>query len=96
MELLLDELSLKRKEARSPRSKGWGKQKTTMDVEDDMKAQQPEIPMTNASYGLLVGPFGLIEDKILDWSPEKRSGTCDRLHGLFGLGNSFWYSMNSQ
>ncbi|KAK3219705.1 hypothetical protein Dsin_013675 [Dipteronia sinensis] len=68
----------KKRSKRSPHSKGRGKQKTTMDVEDDMEAQQPEIPMTNASYGLLVGPFGLIEDKILDWSPEKRSGTCDR------------------
>ncbi|TXG69136.1 hypothetical protein EZV62_004071 [Acer yangbiense] len=68
----------KKRSKRSPRSKGRGKQKKTMDVEDDVEVQQPEIPMTNASYGLLVGPFGLTEDKILDWSPEKRSGTCDR------------------
>ncbi|KAH7565157.1 hypothetical protein ACOSP7_020679 [Xanthoceras sorbifolium] len=68
----------RKRSKRSSRSKGRGKQKATMDVEDDIEAQQPEIPMTNASYGLLVGPFGLIEDKILDWSPEKRSGTCDR------------------
>ncbi|KAL5822937.1 hypothetical protein ACOSQ4_020837 [Xanthoceras sorbifolium] len=68
----------RKRSKRSSRSKGRGKQKATMDVEDDIEAQQPEIPMTNASYGLLVSPFGLIEDKILDWSPEKRSGTCDR------------------
>ncbi|KAK1578819.1 hypothetical protein Q3G72_033345 [Acer saccharum] len=68
----------KKRSKRSLRSKGRGKQKKTMDVEDDVEVQQPEIPMTNASYGLLVGPFGLTEDKILDWSPEKRSGTCDR------------------
>ncbi|XP_068652357.1 uncharacterized protein [Aristolochia californica] len=37
-----------------------------------------EIPRTNTSYGLIVGPFGKIEDSILDWSPEKRSGTCNR------------------
>ncbi|KAI9162160.1 hypothetical protein LWI28_024431 [Acer negundo] len=71
-------LTKKKRSKRSPRSKGRAKQKKTMDVEDDVEAQQPEIPMTNASYGLLVGPFGLMEDKILGWSPEKRSGTCDR------------------
>lgn len=36
------------------------------------------IPKRNTSFGLMVGPFGDIEDKILEWSPEKRKGTCDR------------------
>ncbi|KAL2932478.1 N-acetyl-alpha-D-glucosaminyl L-malate synthase [Bienertia sinuspersici] len=39
---------------------------------------EEEIPMTNSSYGWLVGPFGSIEDRILEWSPEKRTGTCNR------------------
>ncbi|KAK8935728.1 hypothetical protein KSP39_PZI013149 [Platanthera zijinensis] len=26
----------------------------------------------------MVGPFGDIEDRIFEWSPEKRRGTCDR------------------
>ncbi|KAL9460417.1 hypothetical protein AB3S75_003595 [Citrus x aurantiifolia] len=69
----------RKKSKRSSRGKGRGKQKEKLDVERNyMEAQQPEIPMTNASYGLLVGPFGLTEDRILEWSPEKRSGTCDR------------------
>ncbi|KAK6124964.1 hypothetical protein DH2020_041238 [Rehmannia glutinosa] len=32
----------------------------------------------NTTYGFLVGPFGSVEDSILEWSPEKRRGTCDR------------------
>lgn len=69
----------RKRSRRSLRGKGRGKQKTKTDVEsNDIEPQQPEIPMTNASYGLLFGPFGMIEDRILEWSPEKRSGTCDR------------------
>lgn len=69
----------RKKSKRSSRGKGRGKQKAKLDVESNyMEAQLPEIPMTNASYALLVGPFGLTEDRILEWSPEKRSGTCDR------------------
>lgn len=58
-----------------------GKQKTNVNVEVkslEMEEQEPDIPRTNASYGMLVGPFGSLEDRILEWSPEKRSGTCDR------------------
>lgn len=47
---------------------------TNHDIED----QEPEIPLKNSSYGMLVGPFGSTEDRILEWSPAKRSGTCDR------------------
>lgn len=69
----------RKRDKRSSRGKGRGKQKAKLDVEsNEMDAQQPEIPMTNSSYGLLVGPFGLTEDGILEWSPDKRSGTCDR------------------
>ncbi|KAK9102147.1 hypothetical protein Sjap_019401 [Stephania japonica] len=39
---------------------------------------EEEIPKRNTSYGLLVGPFGSTEDRILEWSADKRSGTCDR------------------
>lgn len=64
---------------RSLRSKVHGKQKTTMEVKNvEIEEQEPDIPKTNASYGMLVGPFGSLEDRILEWSPEKRSGTCDR------------------
>lgn len=41
-------------------------------------ALEEEIPRSNSSYRMLVGPFGSTEDRILEWSPEKRTGTCDR------------------
>ncbi|CAL9067405.1 uncharacterized protein LOC135609683 [Musa acuminata AAA Group] len=36
------------------------------------------IPRKNTSYGMIVGPFGKTEDRILGWSADKRRGTCDR------------------
>lgn len=64
---------------RRSRAKAHDKQKATVVVEsDDVEVAEPDVPKNNASYGLLVGPFGPIEDRILEWSPEKRSGTCDR------------------
>lgn len=68
-----------RKGQRSLHGKVRGKQKKKVEVESlEMEEQEPDIPKTNTSYGMLVGPFGLSEDRILEWSPEKRSGTCDR------------------
>ncbi|KAK8956468.1 hypothetical protein KSP40_PGU013793 [Platanthera guangdongensis] len=43
------------------------------------------IPKSNTSFGLMVGPFGDIEDRIFEWSPEKRRGTCDRKGGFARL-----------
>lgn len=64
---------------RSLHGKVHGKQKTVVGIEgNDLEDQEPEIPKKNSSYGLLVGPFGLTEDRTLEWSPEKRSGTCNR------------------
>ncbi|KAL1222014.1 hypothetical protein V5N11_013735 [Cardamine amara subsp. amara] len=64
------------------RSKIRGKQKVIMIKEVETKAlddeQDPQLPMTNATYGKLLGPFGSLEDKVLEWSPHRRSGTCDR------------------
>ncbi|KAA8541835.1 hypothetical protein F0562_022987 [Nyssa sinensis] len=77
-------ISLKKKSKRSARNsrrKTHAKQKVTVKVEgSDIEGQQQEqeIPKRNTSYGLLVGPFHSTEDRILEWSPEKRSGTCDR------------------
>lgn len=68
-----------KKSVRSLRSKKRTKLKTKTEVEvTEMEEREPEIPKQNTSYGLLVGPFGPTEDRILEWSPEKRSGTCDR------------------
>ncbi|EPS70045.1 hypothetical protein M569_04717, partial [Genlisea aurea] len=54
------------------------KLKETQAVEDRVDLQEEGIPSTNATYRFLVGPFGSLEDNILEWSPETRSGTCDR------------------
>lgn len=68
-----------RKRSKRTRRRSRGKQKTALGVEQlNKEEQEPAIPNKNASYGLLVGPFGLTEDRVLEWSPEKRSGTCDR------------------
>lgn len=68
-----------KRSGRGSRSKTRGKQKATADVKaTEIEEQEPEIPKRNTSYGLLVGPFGSTEDRILEWSPEKRSGSCDR------------------
>ncbi|EYU26193.1 hypothetical protein MIMGU_mgv11b015430mg [Erythranthe guttata] len=49
------------------------------EVESEVDLQTEEIiPKKNTTYGFLVGPFGSVEDSILEWSAEKRSGTCDR------------------
>lgn len=64
---------------RNLRGKARSKLKPAVEIENsDLEVQEEEIPKTNTTYGLLVGPFGMTEDKILDWSPEKRSGTCNR------------------
>ncbi|TKY48135.1 N-acetyl-alpha-D-glucosaminyl L-malate synthase [Spatholobus suberectus] len=64
---------------RALKGKSRGRLKPTTEVKSsDIEEQEPDIPTTNSTYGLLVGPFGSVEDKILEWSPEKRSGTCNR------------------
>lgn len=64
---------------RALRSKSRGKRKPTVEIKNsDKEEQEPEIPETNSTYGLLVGPFGSMEDRILEWSPQQRSGTCNR------------------
>ncbi|KAL9309452.1 unnamed protein product [Arabidopsis thaliana] len=70
-----------RKTVRTSRSKIRVKQKVikevleTKDLDDE---QDPQLPLTNATYGKLLGPFGSLEEKVLEWSPHRRSGTCDR------------------
>lgn len=69
-----------KKGKRGTRSNTSGKRKIgeefrTRDVEEVV---EEEIPMSNSSYRLLVGPFASTEERILEWSPEKRTGTCDR------------------
>lgn len=71
--------SKKKKSKRSSRGKARGKNKPKVEIKNnDIEEQEPEIPETNSTYGLLVGPFGSTEDRILEWSPQKRSGTCNR------------------
>ncbi|CAA2995296.1 Hypothetical predicted protein [Olea europaea subsp. europaea] len=68
-----------KKSGRSSRKKTHSKPKVAVEVVDSgVDVQEEEIPRRKRTYGLLVGPFGSIEERILEWSPEKRSGTCDR------------------
>lgn len=69
--------SKKKKPKRSSKARGKKKPITVVKI-PETEEQEPDIPRTNTSYGMLVGPFSLMEDRILEWSPEKRSGTCDR------------------
>lgn len=69
----------RRSRSKHLRGKARGKLKQAAEVENsDKEDQEPDIPKKNTTYGLLLGPFGSIEDKILEWSPAKRSGTCNR------------------
>lgn len=65
----------KRASHRKPRGKPNPKVKIKT---AEPEAPEPEILLPNSTYGLVVGPFGSLEDEILEWSPEKRSATCDR------------------
>lgn len=63
---------------RSSRSRRGNQKKVSETTSNDVDVQEEELPQTNATYGMLVGPFGSIEDSVLEWNPSKRSGTCDR------------------
>lgn len=68
-----------RKKSKRTRGRRRNKRKTKEDVEiNDTKEPEQDILTNNTTEGLFVGPFGSVEDRILGWSPEKRSGTCDR------------------
>ncbi|KAL1191345.1 hypothetical protein V5N11_010271 [Cardamine amara subsp. amara] len=68
-----------RKSGRSSRAKIGIKQKVKKVVEaKDSDEQYQELPNTNVTYSKIFGPFGSLENTILEWSPQKRSGTCDR------------------
>lgn len=71
--------SKKSKRSGRKSKKSRGKPKLVEEnVESEVDVQIEEIPKQNTTYGFLVGPFGSVEDTILEWSPERRSGTCDR------------------
>ncbi|KAG9459331.1 hypothetical protein H6P81_003839 [Aristolochia fimbriata] len=64
------------KTARNLRANVPIKQSAAVEIQSEDEVE--EIPRTNTSYGLIVGPFDKTEDSILDWSPAKRTGTCNR------------------
>ncbi|CAN8259171.1 unnamed protein product [Cochlearia groenlandica] len=67
------------RKGRGSRTKTRGKRTLIKVVEaKDLDEQDQELPSTNVTYAKLFGPFGSLEDRILEWSPQKRSGTCDR------------------
>ncbi|KAL5729372.1 hypothetical protein ACHQM5_002340 [Ranunculus cassubicifolius] len=64
---------------RRQRGKAHTKVKTVALAQNDsLEEQEEDIPKSNTTYGLIVGPFSSTEERILEWTPEKRSGTCDR------------------
>lgn len=71
-------LSVKKTSKRSRRRSKRKKKVMVTEKSNEVEVQEEEIPQTNSTYGMLVGPFGSIEDRVLEWSPMKRSGTCDR------------------
>ncbi|CAF2101151.1 hypothetical protein YC2023_067714 [Brassica napus] len=71
-------LSARRRRRRKAGRSSLSKTQKVRKVVEDLDEQDPELPKTNVTYGKLFGPFGSIEDRILEWSPQKRSGTCDR------------------
>nr|VDD46250.1 unnamed protein product [Brassica oleracea] len=71
-------LSARRRRRRKAGRSSRGKTQKVRKVVEDLDEQDPELPKTNVTYGKLFGSFGSLEDKILEWSPQKRSGTCDR------------------
>ncbi|KAG0503193.1 hypothetical protein HPP92_003265 [Vanilla planifolia] len=55
-----------------------------VEIENPYNEQEDMVfPNRSTSFGLMVGPFGDTEDRILEWSPAKRRGTCER-KGAFG------------
>ncbi|KAL8230363.1 hypothetical protein R6Q57_000141 [Mikania cordata] len=77
-------LSVKKRSKKSRRGssshskRGIKKKVLESENRNEVEVQEEEIPQTNSTYRMLVGPFGSIEDQVLEWSPVKRSGTCDR------------------
>ncbi|KAI3766661.1 hypothetical protein L2E82_16730 [Cichorium intybus] len=69
-------VSIKKRTKRSRR--GNKKKGLETKIVKNLEIQEEQLPNTNATYGMLFGPFGSIEDSVLEWSPTKRSGTCDR------------------
>lgn len=88
-------LSIKKRLARivksSPKKKGRRMLKKVtpkapiVEANSENESDAVIIPKRNTSFGSMVGPFGDIEDKIFEWSPEKRKGTCDRKGGFARL-----------
>ncbi|KAJ0458864.1 putative Glycosyl-transferase [Helianthus annuus] len=80
-------VSIKKRSKRSRRGSGSssssrskrGSKNKILETENSTGVEvQEQVPQTNATYGMLVGPFGSIEDRVVGLSPAKRSGTCDR------------------
>lgn len=68
---------------RHSRSRVERKKKAMAAMKSRNLEEKEMVTMKNASYGLIVGPFSSIEDKLLGSIAKKQSGTCD-LKGDFG------------
>lgn len=73
----------------SPRKRGRRmlrrvKLKASVEENSNSEFEDVVIPMNN-SFGLMIGPFGETEDRIVGLSPQKRRGKCDREGEFAGL-----------
>ncbi|KAI4324727.1 hypothetical protein MLD38_030185 [Melastoma candidum] len=68
-----------KKPPRKPRGKTRSQHTSKAKVQSaDLEEHEQEILKRNSSYGLLVGPFGETEDRLLELTHDNGSGTCDR------------------
>ncbi|KAH0845190.1 hypothetical protein HID58_091937, partial [Brassica napus] len=84
-------LSSRRKTRKASRT-SRGKQKVTKAVESKAleDEQDPQLPMTNATYGNLSCPFGFSSGARIDGRDLRQE--VQILNALFGRGDSFWFS----
>lgn len=61
------------------------KQKASVEENTNSEFEDVVIPTRNNSFGLMVGPFGETEDRIVGLSPQKRKGKCNREGEFAGL-----------
>ncbi|PKU65562.1 uncharacterized protein LOC110115043 [Dendrobium catenatum] len=74
----------------SPRKRGRRmlrrvKPKPSVEESADSEFEDVVIPTKNNSFGLMVGPFGETENRIVGLSPQKRKGKCDREGEFAGI-----------
>ncbi|XP_027906758.1 uncharacterized protein LOC114166246 isoform X2 [Vigna unguiculata] len=65
--------------------RGKRRRKHKLVMSSGLEEMEPEIPSRNSTYGFLVGPFGSLEDRILQWNPQGSYETCNIKGDFAGL-----------